>query len=410
MYGRGNYTAPPGQGPYTNTPPFHQRPLGPPPPPPISQGPHPPPPSMIQQGLPPISSQVGHLGHTVYPQASPGLPQQGPPNLVLSSTTNSQPYLNPAPPHPPQPLQVHGTSQMQQLSHWTPNASFIPPTGLPSAPRVLPPPPSQGQTLFSNQVYQPAAGSRQAPAQPHPQASRFYASSPAVPPPPPPPLPSSLPGSPPLPPSLSPPSSSSHFSKNHTATHISAASESTFHPNVSSAVSKSSGHEMSASGSVVGVSFPCLVSNDVCDRDIWSNIVSAHCEHFSSDLPLAPPKPADGRIVRSIELLCQFIAKNGPEFENMTRLKECKNPEFKFLFGGEPGSEAAVAHEYFVWTKRKYLLEFRSVGKLGSSNSPITRTEGFSSQHGMTTDGGVPSSPTDSDMDMEGKCNKFFLL
>ena len=36
-----------------------------------------------------------------------------------------------------------------------------------------------------------------------------------------------------------------------------------------------------------------------------------------------------------------------------------KNPEFAFLFGGESGSEAAIAHEYFLWMKKKCVLEYQ---------------------------------------------------
>ncbi|CAI9111732.1 OLC1v1012026C1 [Oldenlandia corymbosa var. corymbosa] len=343
MHGQGNYGAAPRQDPYTNTP-FHQRPPGPPPPPPsISQGLIP----MVQQGRPPIQ---------MYPNASTGLPQQGPINSVLSNVINNQPYLTAPPPHPPPG--VHSTSQMQQHSHWTPNASYASPAGLPSAPRVLLPPP-------------------------HPQASRFYTSpqggsfehvmplsrnDPTGPPPPPPP--SSLPGSAPFPRS----SSSSHSPNTNVKTTALSASEPAFHPNVS--------HEMAAS-SPVGDGGKGAIAN----------------ENLPTDLPTAPPKPADDRIARKIEVLCQFIARNGPEFENMTRLRESANPEFKFLFGGEPGTEAAVAHEYFLWAKRKSYLE--SLGRVVSSNAPLRQSEDFLSQQGTTTGGGVPGSPADSDMDME---------
>ncbi|KAF2282312.1 hypothetical protein GH714_043841 [Hevea brasiliensis] len=39
------------------------------------------------------------------------------------------------------------------------------------------------------------------------------------------------------------------------------------------------------------------------------------------------------KIVQKIEDLCQLIAKNGSSYEDMARLKESGNPEFKFLFG-----------------------------------------------------------------------------
>ena len=36
-----------------------------------------------------------------------------------------------------------------------------------------------------------------------------------------------------------------------------------------------------------------------------------------------------------IDKLAQFVARNGPEFETMTKQKQKDNPKFSFLFGGE---------------------------------------------------------------------------
>lgn len=36
-----------------------------------------------------------------------------------------------------------------------------------------------------------------------------------------------------------------------------------------------------------------------------------------------------------IDKLAQFVARNGPEFEHMTKQKQKDNPKFSFLFGGE---------------------------------------------------------------------------
>lgn len=36
-----------------------------------------------------------------------------------------------------------------------------------------------------------------------------------------------------------------------------------------------------------------------------------------------------------IDKLAQFVARNGPEFEQMTKNKQKDNPKFSFLFGGE---------------------------------------------------------------------------
>lgn len=36
-----------------------------------------------------------------------------------------------------------------------------------------------------------------------------------------------------------------------------------------------------------------------------------------------------------IDKLAQFVARNGPEFEKMTKTKQKNNPKFSFLYGGE---------------------------------------------------------------------------
>uniref|UniRef100_A0A8C5WH96 Calcium homeostasis endoplasmic reticulum protein n=1 Tax=Leptobrachium leishanense TaxID=445787 RepID=A0A8C5WH96_9ANUR len=48
-----------------------------------------------------------------------------------------------------------------------------------------------------------------------------------------------------------------------------------------------------------------------------------------------PPPPDDQELRNVIDKLAQFVARNGPEFENMTMEKQKDNPKFSFLFGGE---------------------------------------------------------------------------
>ncbi|KAJ0578091.1 putative transcription factor C3H family [Helianthus annuus] len=111
-----------------------------------------------------------------------------------------------------------------------------------------------------------------------------------------------------------------------------------------------------------------------------------------SDAP--PPPPRDENTVRKIEVLCQYIAKIGEGFEEMTRKNEVGNPEFEFLFGGAAGSEAAISHEYFKWMKMKC----RSDGLLEGGNNT-----GLSSKPLVagTSHEDVSHSPAGSDMDME---------
>ena len=43
-----------------------------------------------------------------------------------------------------------------------------------------------------------------------------------------------------------------------------------------------------------------------------------------------------------IDKLANFVARNGPEFEQMTMKKQQDNAKFQFLFGGE-------WHAYYKW-------------------------------------------------------------
>ncbi len=43
----------------------------------------------------------------------------------------------------------------------------------------------------------------------------------------------------------------------------------------------------------------------------------------------------DQELRNIIDKLAQFVARNGPEFEQMTKDKQEDNPRFYFLFGGE---------------------------------------------------------------------------
>ncbi|XP_037070059.1 calcium homeostasis endoplasmic reticulum protein-like [Pollicipes pollicipes] len=48
-----------------------------------------------------------------------------------------------------------------------------------------------------------------------------------------------------------------------------------------------------------------------------------------------PQPPADPERRNIIDKLAQFVARNGPDFEAMTKAKQKDNPKFSFLFGGE---------------------------------------------------------------------------
>ncbi|KAF9624546.1 hypothetical protein IFM89_011720 [Coptis chinensis] len=112
-------------------------------------------------------------------------------------------------------------------------------------------------------------------------------------------------------------------------------------------------------------------------------------------LNLPPLKPAAEEVVKQVEVLCKYIVKNGPEFEVTTRRKEHGNPRFTFLFGGEPGSEAAIANEYFEWMKRKCLMESEQHTRSEKSCSPSRPSQVQYANEDTS------HSPADSDMDME---------
>lgn len=120
-----------------------------------------------------------------------------------------------------------------------------------------------------------------------------------------------------------------------------------------------------------------------------------------SDLPLPPCRPTEDKIVEKIEALCWLIVENGPDFENKILHDERENPEYAFLFGGDPGTEAAISHEYFLWMKRKFILEHRWHAKKSEVLSrPLAVDSLRDHEHlNVVTE---RNSATDSDMEMEG--------
>lgn len=44
--------------------------------------------------------------------------------------------------------------------------------------------------------------------------------------------------------------------------------------------------------------------------------------------------PDDAELKNIIDKLANFVSRNGPEFENVTKEKQKDNPKFQFLFGG----------------------------------------------------------------------------
>nr|XP_044250392.1 calcium homeostasis endoplasmic reticulum protein-like [Drosophila takahashii] len=50
-------------------------------------------------------------------------------------------------------------------------------------------------------------------------------------------------------------------------------------------------------------------------------------------MDVQPPRDASLRNI--IDKLAEFVARNGPEFEAITKQKQQNNPKFEFLYGGE---------------------------------------------------------------------------
>lgn len=68
---------------------------------------------------------------------------------------------------------------------------------------------------------------------------------------------------------------------------------------------------------------------------------------------------ADQDLRNIIDKLAQFVARNGPEFEKMTKTKQKNNPKFSFLYGGEyfnyyqykVTTEQASKHTHWWWQR-----------------------------------------------------------
>ncbi|XP_059487556.1 calcium homeostasis endoplasmic reticulum protein isoform X2 [Neocloeon triangulifer] len=80
------------------------------------------------------------------------------------------------------------------------------------------------------------------------------------------------------------------------------------------------------------------------------------------DLPRPPP---DQDLRNIIDKLAQFVARNGHEFENMTKNKQKDNPKFAFLFGGEYFNY----YQYKVTTEQA-ILKQRGGGLPPGMNKP----------------------------------------
>uniref|UniRef100_A0A0K8URH6 Calcium homeostasis endoplasmic reticulum protein n=1 Tax=Bactrocera latifrons TaxID=174628 RepID=A0A0K8URH6_BACLA len=66
-----------------------------------------------------------------------------------------------------------------------------------------------------------------------------------------------------------------------------------------------------------------------------------------------PPPPRDSSLRNIIDKLAEFVARNGPEFEMITKQKQHGNPKFDFLYGGE----YAGYYQYRVVAEQAFLKQ-----------------------------------------------------
>lgn len=71
---------------------------------------------------------------------------------------------------------------------------------------------------------------------------------------------------------------------------------------------------------------------------------------------------ADVELKNIIDKLANFVARNGPEFEQMTMNKQRDNAKFHFLFGGE-------WHAYYKW---RVVSEQQGQGRCGFTLQILT--------------------------------------
>lgn len=66
-----------------------------------------------------------------------------------------------------------------------------------------------------------------------------------------------------------------------------------------------------------------------------------------------PQRPRDVQLTNIIDKLAEFVARNGPDFEQMTKIKQQNNSKFSFL---QNGSEFFQYYQYRVMEERRNLI------------------------------------------------------
>lgn len=66
-----------------------------------------------------------------------------------------------------------------------------------------------------------------------------------------------------------------------------------------------------------------------------------------------PLRPRDSQLANIIDKLAEFVARNGAEFEQMTKIKQQNNTKFSFL---QPGSEYNPYYQFRLMEERRNLI------------------------------------------------------
>ena len=66
-----------------------------------------------------------------------------------------------------------------------------------------------------------------------------------------------------------------------------------------------------------------------------------------------PARPSDQILANIIDKLAEFVGRNGPEFENMTKIKQQNNSKFSFL---QQGKEFNDYYQYRVIDERRKVM------------------------------------------------------
>lgn len=101
-----------------------------------------------------------------------------------------------------------------------------------------------------------------------------------------------------------------------------------------------------------------------------------------------PKPPEDIELKNIIDKLAQFVARNGPEFEQMTKQKQRDNPNFSFLFGGAYFNY----YQYRVTTEQAIIRQKQRIDTQMGNNNNNNPMPGFPPSPNLQFGGPLPPS------------------